>query len=142
MDLPEKEAKMPITFLSSRTPLLRLVSLCFIPSNVGEDVAFHSVDAQYSGFSKSKMTQFTIQQLANPLLYCLAVEDHSLEIVHQFVGCEPSGRNPQERILNANGKPHNPCVNAGLMVVISLIKPGWSIDQVNSPFTIQLTRLF
>ena len=64
---------------------------------------------------------FCIQSCSKPFTYCLAqMQD---EDVHSHVGHEPSGQRFNAFVLNENGKPHNPMINSGAMVVASLISP-------------------
>ncbi|MGB5834506.1 MAG: glutaminase, partial [Thiohalocapsa sp.] len=53
-------------------------------------LALCSIDGQR--LSLGDATQiFTIQSTSKPISYCLALEEHGAEMVHRFVGREPSG---------------------------------------------------
>jgi len=69
---------------------------------------------------------FCLQSGAKPFSYCLArgLESHEGNPkVHSHVGFEPSGGSYNAFILNRYNLPHNPLINAGAMMVCSLIEP-------------------
>lgn len=47
---------------------------------------------------------FTLQSCSKPLTYAIALEKLGQEVVHQYVGQEPSGRNFNELILDYNSE--------------------------------------
>ncbi|MEO1481528.1 MAG: glutaminase A [Myxococcota bacterium] len=95
--------------LSRVDPELHAVSVC-------------SVDGQRLSLGDCDVP-FCVQSCCKPINYCLALEEHGAERVHEHVGREPSGRGFNELTLNAKGRPHNPMINAGAIMCCSLIKP-------------------
>jgi glutaminase len=65
---------------------------------------------------------FTLQSGGKPANYALAVNELGAEEVHRYVGHEPSGESFNCIKLSQENKPHNPLINAGAIVSISLIK--------------------
>ncbi|TRY72687.1 hypothetical protein TCAL_05393 [Tigriopus californicus] len=57
-----------------------------------------------------------------PLNYAIALNELGAEIVHQYVGQEPSGGKFNAIELDYTNKPYNPMVNAGSIVVNSLLQ--------------------
>jgi glutaminase len=47
---------------------------------------------------------FTLQSCSKPLTYAIALEKLTQEVVHQYVGQEPSGRNFNELVLDHNSE--------------------------------------
>lgn len=82
-----------------------------------------SVDGQRFSLGDSE-DFFCVQSCSKPITYCLALEDQGEEVLHRYVGTEPSGKTFNELTLNAKGLPHNPMINAGAIMCGALIKSG------------------
>ncbi|MBC7999348.1 MAG: glutaminase A [Leptolyngbya sp.] len=86
-------------------------------------VAVCTIDGQRFATGDSE-DYFCVQSCSKPITYCLALEEQGEEIVHSYVGREPSGKTFNELTLNAKGLPHNPMINAGAIMCGALIKKG------------------
>ncbi len=86
-------------------------------------VAICTIDGQMFSIGDAN-TEFCVQSCGKPVTYCLALEEHGVDVVHQHMGREPSGHGFNELTLNAQGKPHNPMINAGSIMACSLIQRG------------------
>ncbi|XP_074082468.1 glutaminase liver isoform, mitochondrial isoform X2 [Macrotis lagotis] len=84
-------------------------------------VSLCTVDGQRHSVGQTKMP-FCLQSCVKPLTYAISVSNLGTDYVHKYVGKEPSGLRYNKLSLNEEGIPHNPMVNAGAIVVSSLIK--------------------
>lgn len=71
------------------------------PENWGVSVC--TVDGQRFSIGDTSIP-FTIQSCSKPLTYAIALDRLGQEVVHQYVGQEPSGRNFNELVLDHNSK--------------------------------------
>ncbi|NPC92436.1 glutaminase A [Bacillus sp. WMMC1349] len=76
---------------------------------------------------------FTLQSISKVLSLALVLMDHGPNKVFQYVGKEPTG-DPFNSIIKLEtdnpGKPLNPMINAGALVVTSMIKGTSSADKI------------
>jgi glutaminase len=103
--------------LANYIPQLERVS----PDKFGLSVC--SIDGQRYSEGDSE-DSFCVQSCSKPITYCLALEEQGEEVLHRYVGTEPSGKTFNELTLNAKGLPHNPMINAGAIMCGALIKEG------------------
>lgn len=68
-------------------------------------------------------SDFTMQSIAKPLIYGLALQDHGRDAVLKRIGVEPSG-DPFNAIVfdERNNRPFNPMVNAGAIAATALLR--------------------
>uniref|UniRef100_A0A0M3HMM9 glutaminase n=1 Tax=Ascaris lumbricoides TaxID=6252 RepID=A0A0M3HMM9_ASCLU len=95
------------------------------PSNWA--ISICTVDGQRRSWGNSSLS-FTLQSVCKPFTYAIALEELGADEVHGYVGQEPSGRLFNEICLNHNKKPHNPMINAGAILVVSLLKRNSSLS--------------
>jgi glutaminase len=89
-------------------------------------IAVCTVDGQRFSAGDAQVA-FCLQSVSKTVSYCLALDEHGTELVHNHVGREPSGQSFNELALNPKGLPHNPMVNAGAIMTTSLIRPDLDI---------------
>ncbi|WKY01090.1 hypothetical protein Q1695_015244 [Nippostrongylus brasiliensis] len=81
------------------------------------------------------------QSVSKPFTYALVHDELGPEQLHSYVGQEPSGRLFNDISLDHNKKPHNPLINAGAIVVASLMKRKASLSD-RFDFAIHQMRRF
>ncbi|KAF7232905.1 hypothetical protein EG68_07806 [Paragonimus skrjabini miyazakii] len=81
-----------------------------------------TVDGQRIAFGDSTIN-FTLQSSSKPLTYALALTELGPEVVHQYVGYEPSGVAFNQISLNPQKRPHNPLINPGALAICSILQP-------------------
>ena len=83
-------------------------------------ISICSIDGQIYNKGDYKQ-EFCVQSCSKPITYLIASHLSNSDYIHNFVGCEPSGRNFNELCLNTDKIPHNPLINSGAIMCASLI---------------------
>ena len=92
-------------------------------------VAVCTVDGQRHAIGDVDLP-FTIHAGGRPVIYALAVNELGEDVVHQYVGQEPSDETVAGHVcLDSNGKPQNPLLNAGALIIASLLHPTRILDE-------------
>ncbi|KRY38595.1 putative glutaminase 3 [Trichinella spiralis] len=89
------------------------------PDNWG--MAVCTVDGQRRSWGDSQV-RWCLQSISKAFSYGIVLDNVGDEVVHKYVGQEPSGRLFNEICLDHNNRPHNPMINAGAIIIASLIK--------------------
>lgn len=96
--------------------------------------SFCSIHGQYSAFGDAT-SKFSMQSVSKVVAYAMIYEIYAQrnggngDGVHEFVGQEPSGQRFNAAIFDKKNLPHNPMVNAGaIMVSTLLVNEGKTID--------------
>ncbi|CDH93328.1 glutaminase [Caenorhabditis elegans] len=109
----EGEVASYIPQLARQSPHLWGMSIC-------------TIDGQRFSLGDSKKN-FCLQSVSKAFNYAIVASEIGSHVLHQYVGHEPSGRLFNEICLDSNNMPHNPLINAGAIVVTSMIKPTHSM---------------
>lgn len=92
-------------------------------------VALCTVDGQRHAIGDVDLP-FTIHAGGRPINYALAVNELGEDVVHQYVGQEPCDETVAGQIsLDSDGKPQNPLLNAGALIIASLLHPAQTLDE-------------
>jgi len=86
-------------------------------------VSICTIDGQRIDLGDARVP-FCLQSTCKPFLYSIALEEHGEEKVHTHVGREPSGQAFNELVLDHQGLPHNPLINAGAIMSCAMIGEG------------------
>uniref|UniRef100_A0A0N5BQA0 glutaminase n=1 Tax=Strongyloides papillosus TaxID=174720 RepID=A0A0N5BQA0_STREA len=83
-------------------------------------------------------SKFCLQSVSKAFTYAVVLDELGDEYVHRYVGTESSGRAFNKIILDKDNKPHNPMINAGAIVVASLLK---TTDPLSERFDHAMKRM-
>ena len=81
-------------------------------------VSICTIDGQRCSFGDSRQ-MFTMQALANPIIYAAVLSELGANAVHKLVGQEASGCHNKKIRLDKESRPHNPLINAGAILMSS-----------------------
>jgi glutaminase len=84
-------------------------------------LALCTVDGQRH-LAGDAQTYFPIESACKPMSYCLALEEHGAQAVHNHIGQEPSGASFNELTLDKQNRPHNPMINAGAIMSCAFVR--------------------
>lgn len=85
-------------------------------------IALCTIDGQRMEIGDAEVP-FCLQSCMKPFQYAVAITNHTSRFVHSHIGKEPSGNFFNAITLNSEDQPHNPMINAGALVVCSILKP-------------------
>jgi len=92
-------------------------------------VAVCTIDGQRHAIGDVEVP-FTIHAGGRPINYALAVNELGEDVVHQYVGQEPSDETVAGHVsLDNDGKPRNPLLNAGALIIASLLHTRQTLDE-------------
>lgn len=89
-------------------------------------VSICTVDGQRASFGHHS-TPFSFQSFRDVLIYALAITECGEDEVHSHVGKEPIGGDDSLLTLDRDGLPHNAMIPSGALVVLSMIKPNYTL---------------
>jgi glutaminase len=92
---------------------------CVNPDQFGASAC--SIDGQQWSRGDAA-TYFSLQSVSKAITYAIILEEHGTDHVHKHIGREPSGVGFNERVLNADGLPHNPLINSGAIMACALLR--------------------
>jgi len=90
-------------------------------------VSVCTVDGQMWSVGDTKIP-YTVQSTCKPINYALNITDHGADYVHQYIGKEPSGVKFNQIALDSASKPHNPMINSGAIMSVSMFHPEMDIS--------------
>jgi glutaminase len=77
--------------------------------------------------------KFSMQSISKVLAYAYIYDQIGGEEVHQWVGEEPSGQSFNAPVFDKQGRPHNPMVNPGaIMICALLLRHGFNLPDLVS----------
>ena len=92
-------------------------------------VALCTVDGQRHAIGDVDIP-FTIHAGGRPINYAVAVNELGENVVHQYVGQEPSDETVAGHVcLDSDGRPQNSLLNAGALIIASLLHTSQTLDE-------------